>query len=274
MVPKDEGQPSDRGGSRARKSKAKAKGSAKGKRRRVKGKQSEPAFIDPDYAVLVKYKERGQIVAIGHQREISPSEFSRETGIDLRIVSGHFRALRNADFLELVGEVQVRGATKHMYRSTKRAFFSAVDWGKLGEAVQEQLAPGVMQDINTAFNDAMETGTFHKHDDVVLFWLSVMLDKISWPDLIEILAWAIEEAERLSCETVNRHANGESDGTFPAAFAVMAFESPTESERKKARRRRKPKAAKQKPAKRKAAKARAKGKARSSETAAARSHRA
>jgi DNA-binding transcriptional ArsR family regulator len=241
VVPKGESEASGKGGNRARAkgSKAKAKG-AKGKRGRPKGGKraaDEPdvsTYVDPSYAVLVKYKVRGQIVALGHRRLISPSEVAREFDLDLPFVSRHFRVLRKAGFLELVKEEEIGGVIKHYYRSTKRALFTTVDWGKLGEAVQEEMAPGVVQDLNVAFREAMETGTFYRHDDVVLFWLSLMLDKVSWPEFVKILAWAIEEVKELAEDTVNRHANGETEGCFPAVFAAAGFELPTESERKKA----------------------------------------
>ena len=257
-VPKDESEAPGRGGEGTRKGKAKAKGAkGKGKGKRDTGgsrRPPVPAVVDPSYAVLVKYKERGQIVAIGHRRLIGPSDFARESGLDLGLVSRHFQALKKAGFLELAGTIRVRGATKHLYRSTKRALFTTIDWGKLGEAVQEEMAPGVVHDLNTAFNEAMDTGTFYRHDDVILFWLALMLDKVSWPEFVKILAWGVEEVKELADDTVNRHANGETDGCFPAAFAIAGFELPTESERKKASGRRKSKGAKQKPAKRKPAK--------------------
>jgi hypothetical protein len=243
VVPKGESQISDKGGKRGR------KGRAKGGGNRGRAKRDEEVFVDSSYAILVKYRVRGQIVAIGHRRLISPSEFARERGLDLGYVSRHFRALRNAGFLEFVKGIKVRGSTMHMYRSTKRAVFTKVDWAKLGEAVQSEMAPGVVQDLNIAFTEAMETGTFYRHDDVMLFWLSLMLDEVSWPEFIKILAWGIEEVKELAEDTVNRHANGETVGCFPAAFAIAGFELPTESERKRASRQGKPKAAKRKPAK-------------------------
>lgn len=119
MVPKKAGGGAARGESSAGKGQGRRrKATAKGKR-----EQSEPAeppaFIDPDLAMVIKHPLRAQIVALAHQRLISPSEFAEGTGISLSAASGHFKALSKVDFLELVEEVKVRRAVKHMYRATK-----------------------------------------------------------------------------------------------------------------------------------------------------------
>jgi hypothetical protein len=183
-------------------------------------------LIDPSLSVVIKHPERVQIVSIAHRVAISPSEYSALAGIPLSIASGHFRALRDADFLELVDEIPVGGTVKHMYRAKKRAYFSAEDWGKLAESIQEGVGAAVLQDFNAVVIESMEAGTFFKRPEAVLYWLALLLDEISWPEFIKVLAWAITEVEELVADTIKRDANGEARGLFNAAFAIAGFEIP------------------------------------------------
>lgn len=234
MVPKGQGEKRNgRGKGKKRKAKAAEGGRTRGQVKAT-GSSLPPAFVDPNLAVVIKHPIRAQIVAIAHQRAISPSEYAKESGISLSTASGHFKALRDADFLELVEEVPVRGTVKHMYRATRRAYISASDWGKLGDAIQKSMGAAVLQDFNGRVTDALESGTFQSRDDVVLVWLALVLDEISWPKFIEVLTWAISEARELEVETVERRTDGKSEGCFPVTFGVAGFESPKESERSKA----------------------------------------
>jgi hypothetical protein len=56
------------------------------------------------------------------------------------------------------------------------------------------------------------------------------------------MVWACQEVEGLTEDTVKRRADGESQHSFPATFAIAGFPSPTTSQiRAKERERKKPK---------------------------------
>ena len=183
--------------------------------------------VDPELAIVIKHPRRVQLVAAAHQRKISPSEFAKESGISLKASCGHFDALTEADFLELAETVKERGAVKHMYRATKRAYFSVIDWGKLGKKIQEGMGKAVLADINGRVTDSLERQTFQTHDDAVLYWLGLNLDEGSWSEFVKLLSWVIKEVGLLNEETAQRRARGEGQGrSFPATFGVLGFESP------------------------------------------------
>lgn len=48
-----------------------------------------------------------------------------------------------------------------------------------------------------------------------------------------MIAWCIEESERLAVDTAERRAKGKSEGSFHSTFAIAAFPSPTYEEFKK-----------------------------------------
>lgn len=236
MVPKKKGRKAAPA-SRPPKGKA-AAGSRGGEVKKAKSKRGQkkelqpPAFIDPDLAMVIKNPIRAQIVALAHQRTISPSEYAEGSGISLSAASSHFKVLVTHDFLELMEEVKVRGAIKHMYRATKRAYFTATDWGKLGEEIQKGMGAAVLSDFNGRVTQALEAGTFQGRDDVVLFWLGLTLDEETWPEFIKILAWAISEVRELGVATVEHQAHGDPKGSFPVTFGIAGFESPDGERRK------------------------------------------
>lgn len=185
------------------------------------------AVVDPQLAVVIKHPRRVQLIAIAHQRAISPSEFAKEAGISLKAAIGHFDALTESDFMELSKKVMERGAVKHMYRATKRAYFSVIDWSKLGKTIQKGMGEAVLADLIGRVTDALESGTFQARDDVVLYWLSARLDEESWPEFVKLLAWVIKEVGLLSEDTAQREANGTGKGrSFPVTFGIAGFESP------------------------------------------------
>lgn len=228
----------DSAATRSRKGKAPKRAAKKGKRKARAKIEEPPAVIDPDLAMVIKRPVRVQIVAVAHQRLISPIEFAEEHGYPVTYISSHFRALVRADFLELVEEVKVRGAVKHMYRATQRAFLSNVDWGQLGKPVQDAWSKAFVQDLEGRIADADEAGTLNSRDDRCLFWVAMTLDEISWPEFTKMMAWAVHEARELGVETANRHAKSEGKECIPVTFAVLGFESPKEGERKSPSKRR------------------------------------
>lgn len=222
----------DAGERRNQKRKTSKGGAKRKKKSRTKAKEP-PAVIDPDLWIVIKRPIRVQIVAIGHQRLISPVEVAEAYDQDLDYVADQFQALVRADFLELVEEVKVRGTVKHMYRSTQRAFVSDIDWSLLSKPVQDGMSGAFIQDITARLADAAEAGTLNSLDDRYLFWIGLMVDDFSWSELVKVMAWATNEGKEIGAETVERHARGEGKGKMiPVTFAVMGFESPKESDRK------------------------------------------
>ncbi len=222
------------------------------KRRRPTDEARERAtgLVDPDINIVTKDPLRVQIVSLATQRPIAPSDFSREVGIPLNVASYHFRVLRKHGFLEIIEERKVRGSTKHMHVATKRAFLSDADWGALEETLRPGVAGQALQDFNLRVAQAMETGTFYSRKNVRFYWTPGDFDEISWPEFVKVMAWACQEVNGLTEDTVKRRANGESQHSFPATFAIAGFPSPTTAQIKaseREKRKRKRSAAKSKP---------------------------
>lgn len=200
-----------------------------------RARERAEGIIDPSLSVITRDPLRVQIVAIATQRPISPSEFSREAGIALNVASYHFKVLREHEFLEIVEKVPVRGSRKNMHVATKKGFISDSDWGQVEQALRPGVAGAILQDFNGRVSQAIVTGTLLERDDACLYWAPRCLDEIAWVEQVEIIAWCIEESERLEQDTIKRRANGKSDEGFPATFAIAGFTSPTPSQIRRAK---------------------------------------
>ena len=259
-----------KGNKGAKRGSVKAKPKPKLKRKRPshrgttrKARKRATGLIDPSLHVVVKDELRIQILAIAIQRPISPREFADEANIALNVASYHFRVLREHGFLEIVEEVKVRGAIRHMHIATKSGFISDADWGEVAQTLRPGVAGAILQDFNNRVTQAIETGHIFTRDDACLYWAPRDLDEIAYLEQVKMIAWCIEESERLEVETVSRRANGEGDGiSFHVTFAIAGFPSPTHSEvkaKEREKKRREKQKRKRKPPKGKGASTKGKG---------------
>jgi hypothetical protein len=212
-----------------------------------RARERAEGIIDPSLSVITRDPLRVQIVAIATQRPVSPSEFAREAGIALNVASYHFKVLRKHEFLEIVEKVPVRGSRKNMHVATKKGFISDAEWGEVEQALRPGVAGVILQDFNGRVSQAMVTGTLYERDDACLYWVPRCLDEIAWVEQVEIIAWCIEESERLEQDTIKRRAKGESKDSFPATFAIAGFTSPTPSQIRRAKGKTKGKAKRKRP---------------------------
>ena len=91
---------------------------------------------------------RVRILMVLNERDMSPSDFlasgyakglmAKSGGLSQ--VSYHFRALHDADCLEIVDLVPVRGAMEHVYRGAARAIHLDDEWAQLPRARREAIS--------------------------------------------------------------------------------------------------------------------------------------
>jgi len=209
------------GKAKAKKKAASRRGDTRRARERAEG------LIDPNVGVVARDPLRVQILSLAIVRSISPSEFAQEADIALNVSSYQFKVLREHGFLEIVEEIKVRGSTKHMHKATKSGFISDADWGQVRDALRPGVAGAILQDFNVRVSQAIETGTMFERDDACLFWSPPCLDETAYQELAKMIAWCIEESQRLEVETVERRAKGEGGDGLCVTFAVAGFLSPT-----------------------------------------------
>jgi DNA-binding transcriptional ArsR family regulator len=231
-----------------RKAKGKAKRQSQ-KRSTDKARRRAQGLIAPNVGIVAKDPLRVQILSIAISHAIAPSDFAREAEIPLNIASYHFKVLREVGFLEIVREERVRGSTvKKYHKATKSGFISDADWGEVKDALRPGVAGAILQDFNGRVSASIDTRVLFTRDDACLFWAPRCLDDKAWVEHVKMIAWCIEESERLEVETVERRANGESTdaGCMHATFAIAGFPSPSVEEVRKAEREAKPNRSKRK----------------------------
>ncbi len=238
--------------------KAKSKSRRKGPSYRgttQKARERAPEAMDPKVAIIAKDPLRAEILAIAIQRPISPSEFAREKRISIGVSSYAFKVLKDHLIIELVDQVNVRGAVKHMYRANEAAFIGDKDWGALAPVLRPGIIGATIGNFNGRVAESEKTGKLYERDDVRIYWAPREFDEIAWKEHAEILAWVIDESEQLAVDTVNRRASGESDGSFRATVGLFLFPSPTHADlmkmerqaRRKERQKQQPEKTKAKP---------------------------
>jgi hypothetical protein len=201
-----------------------------------KARTRAEGLIAPNVGIVAKDALRVQILSIAVSRMIAASEFAQEAEIPLNVASYHFRVLREAGFLEIVKEETIRGSTvKKYHKATSSGFISDADWGEVKDALRPGVAGAILSDFNGRVSQAIDTRTLFTRDDACLFWAPRCYDEQAWLEQVKMIAWCIEESERLELETVERRANGESTdkSCMSVTFAIAGFPSPTPDEVKK-----------------------------------------
>jgi len=217
-------------------SKARVKGRSKRKSPSYKGtakraRERAAEAMDPKVAIIAKDPLRAEILAVAIQRLYSPSEFARDAGVSVGVAAYAFRVLNENSIIELAKTEKVRGAVKHLYRANEAAFIGDKDWGALAPVLRPGVIGATFGNFNGRVAQAEETGKLYERDDVRIYWAPRDYDEIAWKEYAEILAWCIEESERLEVETVERGANGDAEGSsLKATVGLFLFPSPTHSE--------------------------------------------
>lgn len=204
-----------------------------------KAKDMNAELIDERLTKAIAHPLRLQILAVANEREISPSEYSDETGAPLSNVSYHFRKLRELDFIELSKEVPKRGSQEHRYVGSRRGLVTDADWTKLGTKTQAGVRIAGFQDLITRCTQAVQAQTFDGREDAIFYWVGGGMDEIGWEQFTAAMRGLIEVVSQIEIDSVERVANGEATGDiFPTTFAISGFESPRQGRAREERTRR------------------------------------
>lgn len=188
--------------------------------------------MNPDVGVAMADPLRMGILAVATERPVSASEYAKEVGLATSVAAYHFRVLRDRGFLELVEAVQVRGATKYMYRATRPAYISDEEWAAMAHSARPGIVGKILQDINGRVIQAIASGALFDRSDACLYWVPRTLDDKAWAEAGEAIRWCIGELQALEADTLERIEAGETTGedTLQATFAIGLFPSPPEQD--------------------------------------------
>jgi DNA-binding transcriptional ArsR family regulator len=228
---------------------------AKGKTtKRAKGKRkSKGAGVNMQLVKALAHELRIEILTILNERMASPNELAKELDEGLSQVSYHVKVLKDYECIELVKTEPRRGAVEHYYRATSRAFLTDRDWHELPKSVKPGLSADLLELIRRDAVWAIEEGSFDARDDRHLTRTPLILDDDGWEEVLDVLDRALSDISRVQKKNATRLARSSEQG-FSATVAMLGFEMPALSSKRRA-----PKAKGK--AKRKAGKRKAKAKA-------------
>lgn len=158
-------------------------------------------------------------------REMSPSEYAKETDEILANCSYHFRQLRDFGLIEETRTKPVRGATEHFYKPVKKAMAWKETYGAMPDAVKQNLASTALGGAVLSIGNSVDAGTFDAHPDPHLSYDQMLVDDQGWHQLIGIFNEALLAAIKVRDEAVERLGSSASAGTFVASYLLSAWEA-------------------------------------------------
>ncbi len=180
--------------------------------------------VTADLAKALSHPLRVKIMGEVTKRPMSPNHFRLMFGLSIHNVSYHFRQLEKAGCLEVVDEIQRRGAVEHIYAARARAFFDEDVWSEMPKDVRIGVSGRVLKSLLEAVSEAIFAGTFDARTSRHLVWGQEELDESGWDDLQEALAAAFERIGEIREESRERVEDGAE--TIRTSWALLGFESP------------------------------------------------
>jgi hypothetical protein len=177
--------------------------------------------------------------ALNTRDEMSPSQFlnsglsrglpglgGKKTEGMMSDVSSQFRALRDADCIELVATRKGRrGAPEHFYRAKARAYFTDAEWLAMGMDERAAISKTMLRGFIAQAEGAMLMDTFDSRLDRWVAWLPFNTDQQGWDEVISAIRTAFTTVDQVRQDSGLRLiANGSTP--IPLTFGIFGFESP------------------------------------------------
>lgn len=207
--------------------KAKTNSKPKGKAKARSGRGMNLSLVK-----ALAHELRVEILGILNERTASPNELAKELNEGLSQVSYHVKVLKDYKCIELVKTEPRRGAVEHYYRATSRAFLTDRDWRQLPDSIRPGLSADLLELILGDGVTALEAETFDARSDRHMSRTPVVVDEEGWRELMDVLARALDEVVTIQKRSSVRMAKSEEDG-FAATVAMMGFELPSASSRRR-----------------------------------------
>lgn len=159
----------------------------------VTTKTANPTLIDPRILTAQSNPVRAEILNILSEGPNSPSRMHRrmKTG-SLQLVCHHINVLREVGLIELVRVNEHGGRKEHIYRPTKRQYFTLEEWLAVDPRFRDPLIGTILQQISDDTGRAAAEGRFSEFPDSHLSRSPIELDAEGWQEVVEALKVALE----------------------------------------------------------------------------------
>ncbi len=193
-----------------------------------------PTLIDPRILKAQSHPIRAHILNILSEGPNSPGRMQRRMeNVSLSLCCHHVKVLLGVGLIELVRIKRHGGRKEHIYRATKRQYFSLEEWLAVDPKLREPLVATILRQISDDTGRAAAEGRFSELPDRHLSRSPIELDTDGWAEVVEILKKALEcilEAHARSKE----RARASGEALMVARVVMMQFpigpEDPRERE--------------------------------------------
>jgi DNA-binding transcriptional ArsR family regulator len=123
----------------------------------------------------------------------SPSRIARQLdNVSLNLTAHHIKVLRELDCVELEEEVRHGGRTEHVYRLSKRPFFTAEEWERVDPRDGQPITLQLLRVISEEVQGALLSGGFDGPDRH-MSRTPLAVDEQGWGEVVEILKRTLYE---------------------------------------------------------------------------------
>lgn len=195
---------------------------------------AQPTLIDDRILKAQSNPIRAHILNILSEGPNSPSRMHRRMeNVSLSLVCHHIKVLLRVGLIELVKVVARGGRKEHIYRATKRQYFSLEEWLAVDAKFREPLVSTILRQISDDTGRAAAEGRFNELLDRHLSRSPVELDGPGWAEVVEGLKAALETVLEAHARSKERAAKS-GEPLLAARIVIMQFpigrEDPRERE--------------------------------------------
>jgi hypothetical protein len=179
-------------------------------------------------AKAMSHPLRIQIFGIIGDEVTSPNRLAEELKVSVNDVAYHVRALLKLDCIELVDTKQVRGATEHFYRATRRSLLDLRDWEALPSISRNMVTASIVHQQVDDYTASVEAGVLGQRDEGH-FHLSrtlISVDREGSARVLEIAEGAREAIEAEQQASLMRMADS-GEEVVPMSCSYACFEMPS-----------------------------------------------
>jgi DNA-binding transcriptional ArsR family regulator len=153
--------------------------------------------------------------------------------VSLQLVCHHIKILRDVGLIELV-RIELRGNRKeHIYRATKRQFFTLEEWMAVDPKLRDPLVSTILRQISDDTGRAAAEGRFSQLPDRHLSRSPIELDAEGWTEVVEALRVTLDRVLEAHARSKER-AQVSGEMLIVARVVMMQFplgkENPRERE--------------------------------------------
>ena len=164
-----------------------------------------PALVDRRLTKALAHPTRVHILNILNDGPNSPSKITKQLdNVSLNLASHHIKVLRELGCVELVEEVTHGGRTEHIYRATKRQFFSAEEWEEVEPQARQPITVGILRMISEDIGKSLASGKFDELLDNHLSRSPLDVDREGWQEIVSILERTLEEVLEVNARSAER----------------------------------------------------------------------